>query len=438
MRMRFARTVPIVLTLAGATIIAGCERRSGDEAETTTDSLTAATPSDSAEVPVGDMTYVTNLMYFGSKFPTPLFQDRQKVASKDSDRYGGGVMWAAPATALDKLTLSSYVPGKLTAVAHVDVESSDSDYKEHNFKVGRNCIYITPKGNNPPASVDDLKAFVALVPVTTGEDCPEPNGARLPMRIISGGTSSRAGDIPPIVKIDQSYPNREILIGLQCLPNVWCEISKNGATSPESDSKSPKFRIKGWYDEQFLSIGTPTGLKPTELYAGIHPSDALPDLLKDPAKWKTWQTVAMITFRNRESTAATQQALNWYRDKKWSFAANVSISLDDTVYLELMSPDPNATKKDFVGRFRVRGHIGRNKKVTWHDENERMIAIYTALKNSPYSDPGIRIKIGVPATRWGWDSKDETGWTKCLAGCCEVTGDDDNRVIPAAESRASK
>jgi hypothetical protein len=183
--------------------------------------------------------------------------------------------------------LVSGEPTAAVAVPVVLVYSDKEAYPLLGIDSGFNCLYLY----NPP----QWKA--KMVPVSGQKDCSRENidpalvqGTGLQVRETMASGRSNA-DYPPVARWDVDAYGK-YFIGIKCLA-AWCEIGTDFGASPDYHGDRTR-EIKGWYDEQYLSVRTanypswPTAIRGT----------AFPDPLLDRYTQELHQHV-----RNRRDTA---------------------------------------------------------------------------------------------------------------------------------------
>jgi hypothetical protein len=191
-------------------------------------------------------------------------------------------------------------------------------------------------------------------------------------------------DYPAVARFGESRERRPLL-GVKCA-DAWCEMSSVSFTSipglaSDNGLSGREALIKGWYDEQILSIQQGNQLVPSDVRAAIVPSPNLADL--GIADFENgWRRVAtIIVHGNVGSTKYGAWGLQQGR-----------------TYLDLrLNGDVWESRLTYSGP-------GPSK--TWY-----------TLDRMPHLD------VAVPGTaRFRWTKGDEGIWTPCGQACCRVTG----------------
>jgi hypothetical protein len=214
-------------------------------------------------------------------------------------------------------------------------------------------------------------------------------------------------------------------IGMKC-GAAWCEIhadrkeffiaSDRYSLPPGSvPGKRRVFEAKGWYDEQYLDIGSGAAKSPLSVLGTIFPVPAL-DTLTVKAFGGTWVPAGIIVM---SSPAAKYKA---------TFGLNVG------------DPPRKSEGSDFT---RV------DLCWSWMDDSKTCHGVSHKLETScnwdPVNDVGNKwysrttgpgrdtvfkcvirhdhssLGIHIPGTaRWNWQEDDVTQWYRCDNGCCAI------------------
>ena len=301
----------------------------------------------------------------------------------------------APAVRADTGTATATATGVL-AVAQI--YSWGGTYEPLGIKPLFNCLIIW-KGAPP------LIWRAKMVHVGHNENgcngtiSPDVNGTELNVQVRTASGFSNPADYPPVARW-QRTANGVYTIGIRC-EAAWCHVGQFNF-QPEEPLPIPvgtpkgKRRVRmihGWYDRQALALPVADApanappLRPSRI-TGI----AIPDSLleaRTAAEFDAgWVPVSTIELR---STTAEDSV---YRRK---------LNLDRGENQVFLRKQPGTMNF----RALIRSRSGREVEfdVRRHD--------HTGL----LENHGIRI---VGTNRWRWQKDDETLWTRCLEGCCEV------------------
>jgi hypothetical protein len=342
------------------------------------------------------------------------FNDQQKMPIASFTAYRGGPLCAMPDTTVKKLSPGHYT-NEIVSVAYVDIEVGDNSQAGQGYMPGRNCIYIGRKNSTGPTNEPaHLTAYVQRV-TPANAACPRtlPIGNGTPMMLRDGGA------IPPfhrpsVVRIDVTSAG-ETVIGVACLPNYWCDISKTGVTVAAHTSTNPRRNVKGWYDRQYLGYDHGSGqAQPSPVLATIFPSDELEAATQSSSIFDTWTKVAIIQFD--QSVPLDAATLDAYKTK-WGFSSTTAITNADEITLHIKYKSPARTQYD--AHYMVNGVTGAPRRVDYMADPKKFIA-------GVPDQAGFIVGITDPAVRWGWDATTgETAWVRCTAGCCQVTSEED-------------
>ncbi len=208
-------------------------------------------------------------------------------------------------------------------------------------------------------------------------------------------------------------------IGINC-GGRWCDVGPIGFSPPPPPHACPSdyprkwcrtVRIKGWYDEQVLSVMEPGSdtLTPSAITGTIFPDSGLDDL----SEYGTdWPTVAWVTLRVDTDHPDWREHL-----AKYESAYNLGMDDPDNPYdnprNKLMMCN-ESWRKCGVDTTHVLNWKPRCNGSRWWAkiENTQSRVRYMCLV---YRGGNQR----VPGTvRWRWLLKDDGWWTRCLQGCC--------------------
>ncbi len=314
--------------------------------------------------------------------------------------------------------------GPKVAVLVAVIRSFGGTYAALGIKPGLNCVYLS--GDRRLARVVDSATYFPCCPIVALSQLPAPF---LESRPTVAKGFLRDADYPQVARWDWDAAHRIQYLGLKC-DVAWCEIGPRGFH--QSPAWTPvaalpyrmrrNMMIKGWYDEQTLAGAAPTA-DAVPLVSGIRgtifPHQALADYT-DASFQRTWRVVAYIAVP-RTSEKYTQ-AMNL----RGTPTANPHTPLD---------PRKLNTIEFCVG---TAAECGVNpvpacpSTIGSDGTNWGWSKITPAGGGPPkykcvsrWSNASMTSSSGVPvwlpaATRWRWIIGDESAWSQCSAGCCEV------------------
>lgn len=346
----------------------------------------------------------------------PEFHDCQRfiVQTSAGDRYDS--LYAIYASdSLDDLdsalSLLMPDPGDTAAVAVATVYSYGGDYPSLGIESGFNCLYLSkagtlwrawmlPRGPNEPdcARRDDE--------INESGDVTRLHVIRDTM---SGATFD---DYPPVTRWHWDVGSNRQLIGVKC-GRAWCIVSDQptvtlaplptdiefSGASGSNVAPRPVAAIRGWYDDQRLAHRGPHG--------DIVPSDVWGVTVPDPTLYShrlddyvgAWVRVASIRVQRDYDGAVLKLVGNRSHD--------IYLCSSDCPELPTGVNSPTCITPPGASRFwykmtRRTGVFGKQ-------------AVYGCVVRRG-TDHGP-----VPGTaRWRWLANDETTWTRCSEGCCEL------------------
>lgn len=308
----------------------------------------------------------------------PEYHDCQRLL-RPGKVYGPLVgIWARDELA--SVPLDNYRRG--VAVAEL-LNFSTVGYPQLGIGPGYNCLYLQGDTSN-------WRAF--MVQLDTRSRCPdEPRAGEyriIPLQVrVQPETKGQA---PPAARWDLD-PRTDIqYMGVWC-PSGWCEIGVRGFQPSAEHGGSQEMRVKGWYDEQYLSVfdsvsGT---LRPTSIRGRTVPAPRL-------------DTLTLQHFGCRNCNAAPNGG--------WIYMASTFIEKDSANYyqrkLNLM---PNAENRVYI-RHNLDSNVWEARIV--NASSTRMAQMLRVDHRN----------VRVPATsRWHFVPRDETVWVRCSDGCCDVS-----------------
>jgi hypothetical protein len=313
--------------------------------------------------------------------------------------------------------------GPKVAVLVAAIRSFGGTYQPLGIKPGLNCVYLS--GDRRLARVVDSATFFPCCPIVALSSLPAPF---LESRPTVAKGFLRDADYPQVARWDWDAQHRIQYLGLKC-DVAWCEIGPRGfiqspawtpvATLPYRTRRN--LMIKGWYDEQMLAGAAAAATLPpvSGIRGTIFPHEALADYT-DASFQKTWRVIAYIAVPRTSDKYV--QAMNL----RSTPTANPLTPLDprklNTIEFCVgtgaecgVNPIPacppisssDATNWGWSKITPAGGGPPKYKCVTrW--SNAGMTDFTGALLSLPAS------------TRWRWVASDETSWSQCMAGCCEV------------------
>ncbi len=291
-------------------------------------------------------------------------------------------------------------------------------YQARNLVIesGFSCLYLWRSG----------RWNAAIVPVPHDDLCLKPirpdtfTTAVENLRVIENVVpASRRHDYPPVARWDYDPRTRQQYIGMKC-GLAWCEIGSASFNpnprypGPFPDPGEAKVvHIKGWYDEQYLAVDSAGMLVPSRLKGTLIPHPRLDTYTFDNFD-RIWAPVAYVAL-----DGGTPQDYAHYKAKHNLEQARVGNSLQTLNEIALCrgieavcgvpagsSPKCTSPPEDAAG---VRWW-GRVRAVSGS-------VVYKCITREAHENMGFH----VPGTaRWRWVLKDETTWTRCIEGCCEM------------------
>jgi hypothetical protein len=232
------------------------------------------------------------------------------------------------------------------------------------------------------------RAFVR--PVDSQGVC-DPSGSRVSLSVTESSAGGPDSLYPPVARFSTSRVGNPLL-GVKCL-NAWCEIGAGSfdVLPPLPNAfgdVSTRASIKGWHDEQVLSVRDPAQNRrfvPTTtptLTAALVPRDGV-ELLA-PADFNTrWQEVAYLYLDNDPVPGSKYARWGLKRGKN------------------------TLTLRNFAGKWAV--------MMTPPSPGGTVIWRLTAQD--------IHLDAGIPGTaRFRWTVGDDGVWVPCGQSCCHVEG----------------
>jgi hypothetical protein len=244
---------------------------------------------------------------------------------------------------------------------------------------------------------------------------------------------------PAVARWDLDDKNQQF-IGVRCR-DAWCEVGlAGGNSSPDYTLQGATMEeqrvagIKGWYDEQILAVPVTEGsvdLRPSGLRGTVIPAPNLGALTQatisatSPQNLKNsdgpWTVVAHVALRDLSGDAP---AVQYYHTKFGFELADVGGPLGSLNTLAYCFGTRDqcdvAPKTCWLGWF----------KETFWDVSRVWVRIqapsgaitHRCIIRRDHSDiASLGLSI-VPTSRWRWILSDDTIWTACVQGCCEMEG----------------
>ena len=320
----------------------------------------------------------------------------------------------------------TYKVGTNVAVLVAVIRSFGGTYSALDIKPGLNCVYLF--GDRRHARVVDSAAYFP---------CPDTIGLRrLPAPLLDSRPTVVPGfeadsNYPQVARWDYTLKHVQY-IGVKC-GSAWCDIGPQGfqpspawkpvASLPPLPARMRRnMMIKGWYDEQFLA-GPPAvsgGLATvSDVQGTIFPAASLADY--QDATWPTalperWRVIAYVAM---SKPSEKYLAIRNFAATSW---ANPATPLDPTKLntIELCPgtkddckvPEPLPTCPAVANSGATNWGWARTTQPGGSNPKYRCVARWSNASMTALSLPA--------ATRWRWVSADETAWSRCTEGCCEV------------------
>ena len=320
----------------------------------------------------------------------------------------------APTVTFDDLTMGT--PMGL-------VFSYDSAYGPLNLRRGFNCLYFFR---------DPAKVWVAKI-VPSGADinrCSRPlaatekeNGPTFEVsRTVR--TDLVAHDYPPVARWDWDSTTHLQYIGIRC-EAAWCEIhpqdSRPFKSSPEifegGDLSRPL--IKGWYDRQLLAGPGSNGPVVTSIMGTIIPDAHIDVITNESVYENNWA---------HQATVGIDAASSYYLHK-FNFIKNEGDTPQNHLWLCHNVPPTSETGCPGLGPpgFAKKCADGWVMRISQGSQaNPRNSKFFCVIRRGHVMMPakpgtGMVMTPHITGTaRWRWLLKDDTMWSRCVQGCCEV------------------
>jgi hypothetical protein len=365
---------------------------------------------------------ITSIPLAGPTTLIPEFNDCQRLIDT-KHKYGALAAIWAPTAYLGHL-LDSLRDGK--AVAAAAIHAWDGDYPALGIKQMWNCLYLL--GNPDGTSLHALMGTIGSPADCVGTRDPGQLGATTPLVVdreqIAGLTE---GDYPDVGRWDRDKDKGEPTdyIGLKC-GDGWCEFHAKGNGSFASSARyslpsatapgrRKVFEVKGWYDEQYLDLGSSTAKIPTSSVGTIVPDPGL-DTLRMQNFAGMWMPAGVVSL---SVSVPKYQSVYGLKPGKLPHGDNgdnlTAVSLcwagrtDAATCPALPAGLPASCTWDPTA------DVG-NK---WYSRSQvsGSSPVYKCVIRHDHSSLGIHI----PGTaRWNWQEDDVTQWYRCDNGCCAI------------------
>lgn len=326
---------------------------------------------------------------------------------------GPGVPAVVPGANLVAANLTP-PPVRLVPVALIVAGNA---YAPLGIEAGLNCLFL---GVEDQAS-DKWVAYI-LKKVPTGEagctkvEFPRDDTSqakRLEVKRTVAPGFENPEDYPPVARWDWDPKARQQYIGIYC-DGAWCEIGEqdftpsdplpmpSGLTTGERRVRA----IKGWYDQQFLAKRGPNGkLVPSGVRGTIV---AHPDLgAKEDADFMAGYVEVASVYLETPG-GPDEEALKEYEDK-FAFVPNAPNTTDGSRRLLIKG----AAGDKWEGRIPKTSGWMSYTFLGHKDKSITRRPVRDEFKSKGYTVPGV--------ARWRWMKNDEGTWTRCSAGCCEMS-----------------
>ncbi len=365
---------------------------------------------------------ITSIPLAGPTTLIPEFNDCQRLIDTKHSYGTLAAIWA-PTAYLGHL-LDSLQRGR--AVAAAAIHAWDGDYAALGIHQKWNCLYLL--GNPDGTSLHAEMGTIGDPADCVGTLDPAQLGATTPLFVdreqIAGMSE---GDYPDVGRWDRDQDKGAPTdyIGLKCGAG-WCEFHEKKNTSFASSAhytlpsatatgRRKVFEVKGWYDEQYLDLGSSPTKTPTNSVGTIVPDPELGNLrVADfEGRWTPVGVVSMtIAVTKYQATYGLQPGKMPHGDNGDRLTA-VSLCWaghnDAANCPDLPAALPASCKWDPTA------DIG-NK---WYARSQGSSGspVFKCVIRHDHSSLGFPI----PGTaRWNWQEDDATQWYRCDQGCCSI------------------
>jgi len=256
------------------------------------------------------------------------------------------------------------------------------------------------------------------------------------------GLGFRDDDFPPVARWDRDPRHGLYYVGVRC-GGAWCEV---GATRTDEVPAIPSaitapspvlvsspnykvpgawfalpskyrrvFEIKGWYDEQYLAVRTPQGMRPSGILGTVFPDSGLYAVSRRDYTTKTWILTAHVALS--QSSADLKNKLNLEQAPVLGVMNRIYLCAGPVT--KCIPAESQATMDNLCKG--AKDNMDPASHARWW---ARIVAAgtgqvaYRCVKRTAHTDmrlPGT--------TRWSWDKTnyDDPIWAECDDGCCKVS-----------------
>lgn len=254
-------------------------------------------------------------------------------------------------------------------------------YRDLGLAWGLNCIYLAYRGTGPP----DERWDAYVTNSGTGANAPCQHSTSPTWLSVHATRTSSYGlrDHPPVARFGETRTGRPLL-GIACL-DTWCEIGPGSSDARPAQGSDREEKVKGWHDDQALSVWSPPGHYRRVMRAKVTPRRNVDQLTL--ADFADWQEVAIIRLDTAPPAGSKYE--------KWGLMKG-----KNTLELKLTGATWSA-------------------QVTSRRENGNFVT-----REWVFAEPRHpHVDAAVPGTaRFRWTVGDEGVWVPCGQGCCKVEG----------------
>lgn len=368
----------------------------------------------------GDSAKITSIPIAGPTTLIPEFNDCQRLIDS-SHHYGVlAAIWAP--TAYQGHLMDSLAGGK--AVAAAVIHAWDNEYVPLGIRQKWNCLYLMGDPEGTSLSARMLSTGGAADCIGTRSVASLDRGTALMVRRVAmAGPNDK--DYPDVARWDRDQdPGAPYdYIGMKC-GAAWCEIyaprttaflpSRNYSLAVSATPGMQRvYQVKGWYDEQYLDVGSGTGKQALEVTGTIFPDPALDTLTMADFRGR-WVPAGVVVLSGPAPKYQTTYGLEPGKAPLGDNGDGLNaVSLcwngetDTAVCAGLPSTLPASCKWD------ASTDVG-NK---WYSRSQSpgRSPVYKCVERHDHSG------IEVPGTaRWNWQEADATQWYRCDKGCCSI------------------
>jgi hypothetical protein len=280
------------------------------------------------------------------------------------------------------------------AVTRLPGEPIPPTYQALGLGFGLNCVWLIRASG-------DAQYSAVVRPAVGGKICDRNVAGGTTLTVVEKSYPGLSFDnYPAVARFDESTAGNP-LIGVKCLA-AWCEIGAGtfatrksiGETLGPSNSfyKAPRFMVKGWYDEQLLSVPVWTApnayvFERTTLRAALVPEPGIENL-QEGQFMNTWKPVAGLMLE-KNPAAGSKYA-------RWGLKMGMN-------KIEL--------------RYKPEGRGGQRWEARMWPQGATTPVPWSFNKREKHFD------VGIPGTvRLRWTIMDDGVWAPCGQSCCQVEG----------------